>query len=136
MSTGTEPPAGLPQALHLQTGRSGEDTAARYLHGLGYAVIARNVRLKHDEIDIVAWDPTDRVLVFAEVKARRGSGTSFHPTLNATRRKKSRALRAARRWVADHDWQGGYRLDLLSVAGGRVIGHVQDWGVLDVARAA
>jgi len=49
-------------------GRLGEDAAARFLASRGLRVIARNVRARRGEIDIVALD--GRALVFVEVKAR------------------------------------------------------------------
>jgi putative endonuclease len=58
--------AGEPQNL----GRYGEDLACRELKRRGYRIIERRARCRLGEIDIVAWDGP--VLVFIEVKARRG----------------------------------------------------------------
>jgi putative endonuclease len=60
-----------------QLGRIGEAMAVRHLEGAGLTVVARNWRPARGgglrgELDIVAWDGP--VLVFCEVKARRGSG--------------------------------------------------------------
>jgi putative endonuclease len=49
-------------------GRRGEDLAAAHLRALGFATIARNVRTRRGEIDLIAFD--GRALVFAEVKTR------------------------------------------------------------------
>jgi len=49
-------------------GQKCEEIAARHLRRNGYRVIARNVRLRIGEIDIVARQ--GRVLVFVEVKAK------------------------------------------------------------------
>ncbi len=105
-----------------RTGRTGEDAAAAYLVARGYDVRARNVRLGRDEIDLVAWDPVDDVLVFAEVKTR-ARVTAYAPELSLTARKRACMARAARRWVSERGHAGGYRLDLLCVAGGRVTAH-------------
>jgi putative endonuclease len=51
-------------------GRLGEDLAAGHFGRLGFRVIARNVRTRSGEIDLIACDGS--TLVFAEVKARRG----------------------------------------------------------------
>ena len=51
-------------------GRLGEDEAARHLAGLGYRIIARNVRFRFGELDIVAEEKG--CLVFVEVKTRTG----------------------------------------------------------------
>lgn len=117
----TSPPAASP---HLQTGKSGEDTAAVFLEKLGYRVIRRNVRVgQHDEIDIIAYDPGDRVMVFCEVKTRGAFSADYVPDLNMTREKKANMARAARAWVAQHAWEGGYRMDAVFVIGKRVSDH-------------
>ena len=114
------------QAMHLQTGQRGEAVAVRYLRRQQFLVLARNVRLGRDEIDIVAWDPLDRVIVFAEVKSRSRYSNNYHPDLNITPLKRHRMARAARLWVARHSWQGGYRLDVLCVADGNVTEHYRE----------
>ncbi|MDF2630782.1 MAG: hypothetical protein K0R39_4613 [Symbiobacteriaceae bacterium] len=53
-------------------GRAGEEAAARHLLGLGYRIIARNLRFRFGELDIVAEE--DGCLVFVEVKTRTGVG--------------------------------------------------------------
>lgn len=50
-------------------GRAGEESAALYLKEHGYTILARNVRINHFEIDIIAKNQTH--LIFAEVKTRR-----------------------------------------------------------------
>jgi putative endonuclease len=52
-------------------GLYGEDIACRELERQGYRLIERRARSRLGEIDIVAWDGP--VLVFAEVKTRRGA---------------------------------------------------------------
>jgi putative endonuclease len=47
----------------------GEQLAADHLERLGFAILERNVRTRHGEIDLIAFD--GRTLVFAEVKTRR-----------------------------------------------------------------
>ena len=51
-------------------GRAGEDLAALYLAAGGYEIVARNVRTKLGEIDLLVRH--DGVLIFVEVKTRRG----------------------------------------------------------------
>ncbi|MGT2426593.1 YraN family protein [Amnibacterium kyonggiense] len=53
-------------------GRRGEDQAAAYLTGLGWRIVDRNWRCPRGEIDIVALDGTELVIV--EVKTRSGRG--------------------------------------------------------------
>ena len=48
-------------------GARGEDLAAAYLHGRGWDILARNVRSRRGEVDLVAG--RDDLLAFVEVKA-------------------------------------------------------------------
>jgi putative endonuclease len=43
--------------------------AAAHLERLGFAIVARNVRTRHGEIDLIAFD--GQALAFVEVKTRR-----------------------------------------------------------------
>jgi len=52
-------------------GRLGEQLAAAHLERLGCAILARNVRTRHGEIDLIAFDGHTKALVFVEVKTRR-----------------------------------------------------------------
>ncbi len=52
-------------------GKLGEDLAVGHFRRLGFVVVARNVRTRHGEIDLIAFD--GRALVFAEIKTRRAS---------------------------------------------------------------
>jgi putative endonuclease len=53
-------------------GISGEALAEDHLRGLGYAIVARDVRTPLGQLDLVAVD--GRTLVFIEVKTRAGHG--------------------------------------------------------------
>jgi putative endonuclease len=106
-------------------GREGEMVAERRIRLLGYRVLDRNVRVDRDEIDLLAYDPTDRVLAFIEVKARRRGG--YDPAINVTPRKRAAMSRAARTWMErERLGEIGYRLDLLCVEDGRVTQHLKD----------
>lgn len=112
---------------HITVGKRGEDIAARYLHHLAYHVLAGNVRSgRHGEIDLIAHDPSDDVLVFVEVKTRTRFDVDYLPHLGMSRRKKQRLQRSIRQWVAEHAYEGGYRLDVLCIAEYSVIDHIQD----------
>jgi putative endonuclease len=50
-------------------GALGEDLAVGHIRRLGFVVVARNVRTRHGEIDLIAFN--GEVLVFVEVKTRR-----------------------------------------------------------------
>lgn len=57
-------------AVHLRTGRQGEEEAYFYLRQRGYIIVARNFRspLHRGELDLVGWDGD--VLCVIEVKTR------------------------------------------------------------------
>jgi putative endonuclease len=114
---------------HLQLGKQGEAIACRYLRRHGYRIRGRNLRVgRRDEIDILAFDPRDAVLVFAEVKTRAIADPDYPAELAFSREKKKSVIRAARRWVLEHGYDGGYRIDLLTVEGGSVTEHLQEVG--------
>lgn len=116
-----------PLAAHVRTGRRGERIARRHLVRLGYRILACNARVgRHDEIDIVAFDPLDRVLVFVEVKTRDRNHPDYRPDLNMTPAKRAAMVRAARQWVEARDWRGGYRLDAVFVVGSLVKEHLRE----------
>lgn len=59
-------------------GGMGEAAAARYLERLGWSVVARQVRVGRDEVDILAVDPSPpATLVVVEVRSR--SSARFGP---------------------------------------------------------
>jgi putative endonuclease len=114
----------LSPAPHLAVGKDGETVACKFLQDLGYVIMGRNVRVgSHDEIDIIAYDQTDEVIVFVEVKSR-SKFSDYQPVMNATRTKRLSMMRAALLWIANCQWDGGYRMDLVSVANGKVTEHI------------
>ncbi|HCC51351.1 MAG TPA: endonuclease [Porphyromonadaceae bacterium] len=54
-----------------ETGKQGEITAQRYLEEKGYKVLEANWRFHHYELDIIATDGEDLIIV--EVKTRAGN---------------------------------------------------------------
>jgi putative endonuclease len=94
-------------------GQWGEDEAAKYLGKLGYKIIARNVRLSHKELDIIAWK--NKITVFVEVKTRldKGFGSQANPL--STRQIKS-LKQAISMYVAKKKLDpNAVRLDLVCV---------------------
>jgi putative endonuclease len=65
------PGAPAPRDPRRQLGTLGEDLAVGHFRRLGFVIVARNVRTRHGEIDLIAFDGT--ALVFAEIKCRRAS---------------------------------------------------------------
>lgn len=67
-----------PTTVRQRNGGRGEAAAARYLQGLGWRVLGRQVRVGRDEVDIVALDPGPPAnLVAVEVRSR--SSARFGP---------------------------------------------------------
>jgi putative endonuclease len=63
------PSPGTPHSDHRRAlGQLGERLAAAHLERLGFAILARNARTRHGEIDLIAFD--GHTIVFAEVKTR------------------------------------------------------------------
>jgi putative endonuclease len=91
MRSDERPPAG-PRG---RIGGEAETAAAAYLAGHGWTVLARNVRVGRDELDLIAVTPgPDRVLVAVEVRAR--SGPTFGAGVESVdARKVARLYRAA-----------------------------------------
>lgn len=71
-------------------GATGEAIAARYLESRGFRIIDRNWRCAHGELDIVAYEASERALVFVEVKTKSGMG--FGAPLEAITQAKARKL--------------------------------------------
>jgi len=96
-----------------QLGARGEDAAAAYLDRIGMTIVDRNWRCKLGEIDIVALDGTDLVLV--EVKTRRSvrRGT---PEEAVSTTKQQRIVRLARSYIAEAGLRtAGVRFDVVAI---------------------
>jgi len=94
-------------------GRRGEAAAERQLVRLGMRVLARRFRCRQGEIDLVA--ALDQLLVFVEVKARRGHGFG-RPAESVTRRKQRRIARVALVFLQRHRWmERRCRFDVVEV---------------------
>ena len=100
-------------ARHNELGKWGEDMAAGKLIADGCAIVERNWRLGHYEIDIIA--TKDDVLIVAEVKTR--SNADEDPLEAVDRRKISHMVRAAEAFCNGCGWRGNLRFDLLTVCG-------------------
>ena len=109
-------------------GREAEDLVARRLVAAGWAILARNARTRHGELDLVARD--GRTLVFVEVKAGR-AGARFgpeRPVLAVDARKQQRLRRLATAWMAANRGRVAYariRFDAVGVTFDRA-GRVTD----------
>lgn len=93
----------MPGSNRRDLGAAGETAAAAWLEARGYTLLARNVRTRYGEIDLVA--RLGSLVVFVEVKSR--SGEAFgHPAEAIVPLKQHRLARLAaaylQRWSLDH----------------------------------
>jgi putative endonuclease len=96
-----------------QLGIDGENYAVRYLVGAGFTIIDRNWRCPEGEIDILAIDGRDLVVV--EVKTR--TSTTYGLPIEAVTWRKAEKLRAlAARWLRENPQRGlAVRFDVISI---------------------
>jgi putative endonuclease len=109
-------------------GDRGEREAAAFLERAGWAILDRNFRMGHKEIDLVA--RRGGVVAFVEVKARAGLGYG-HPLEAITWKKRREIQQVAAAWISRHARPGDvYRFDAIAVmlpAGGQLaLEHVED----------
>ncbi|GAA1961493.1 YraN family protein [Microbacterium aquimaris] len=98
-------------------GRAGEQFAHDHLLARGYVVLDRNWRCAEGEIDIVAREGRDLVVV--EVKTRRSLGYG-HPFDAVDERKRARLWRLGHAWMRGHREQTRglrVRVDVVGVIG-------------------
>ncbi len=97
---------------HLQLGIYGESLAANFLITKKYKILAKNVRFKNIEIDIVAHDANDLVVV--EVKTRQ-SALIGDPWKAVTRVKQKNLIAAINQYVHLHQIDNNIRFDIISI---------------------
>lgn len=110
------------------TGRLGEALAEAYLRSRGFHIRERNVRYGRFEIDIVVFDPVEKMIVFVEVKTRTAADTRYPVRTMVDGRKRSAMKQAIFRWVERHRYEGSARTDIVCVAGGQIVDHVVNVG--------
>ena len=109
------PESNLQPPDNRSVGNRGEDIATSFLADRKYRILERNFRCKGGEVDIIARDPTDKSLVFIEVKARRGL-TYGVPQLAVTHFKQRQISKAALTWLSKnrlHDTNA--RFDVIAI---------------------
>jgi putative endonuclease len=95
-------PAQQTEDARRALGRRGERLAAAHLQRLGFAVLARNVRTRYGEIDLIAFD--GETLAFVEVKTRRARqrwrlAPEEQPLAWLRTRQRARLRRLAAAWL-------------------------------------
>ena len=90
----------------------GEKLALRHLEGKGYELITRNYFIRGGEIDLIL--KKDGILVFVEVKTRRGSNFGFAAEA-LTVIKKQKLLRAINTYLNRIPGYVPWRADLIAI---------------------
>jgi putative endonuclease len=101
-------------------GRRGEGVAASFLEAEGWSIVARNLRFRSGEIDIVA--SRDRILAFVEVKSWANMGPEeLERAIGSDKRR--RIVETTKIFLSRHreykDWS--VRFDVILVRGDAVV---------------
>ncbi|MDR1471812.1 MAG: YraN family protein [Synergistaceae bacterium] len=97
---------------HLEFGSRGEEIAVRYLKRLGWRILGKNIRIGHGEIDIIAMDGDELVIV--EVRSRR-IGRVMPPEMSVGPQKLRSVVKTARKYVDSISYLGNWRIDVLAI---------------------
>lgn len=100
-------------ARHNQVGRWGEDIACNKLISEGYAILARNWKMLHYELDIIAMKGTR--IVFVEVKTR--TSRDEDPFMALTRGKLRRTIAAGVAYVKTYNIRHDIQFDFIGING-------------------
>ena len=99
-------------AEHIDFGKQGEEIAVKYLMDKGYEILERNWRNRHQEIDIIAKDGKELVIV--EVKTRKSSNDG-EPDLAVNKQKQRRLIYAANAYLFRNKLDIDTRFDIISI---------------------
>jgi putative endonuclease len=86
--------------------------AVSYLERMGWRILGRNVRIGRGELDIIASDGGELVIV--EVRTRRIGAVSPSETTVGPKKIKN-LLKTARRYVDSIAYNGNWRIDIAAV---------------------
>lgn len=104
-----------PPATAVSLGQAKERQAEDWLKARGLSAVARNVRCRHGEIDLVMRDGD--TLVFVEVRYRRNAGYGG-PHGSVDRPKQGRLTAAAAWYLQRHPTRLPCRFDVLAIGDG------------------
>ena len=96
----------------LAFGKMGEEMAARYLEDQGYIIVERNYRKGHLEIDLIALDGDEIVVV--EVKTR-SHDIILDPEDAVGHKKRLALIRLANQYARSHGRTENIRLDIVAI---------------------
>lgn len=114
-------------AINQEIGKIGEEIAANLLIEKGYAILARNYRIGHLELDIIALK--DDTIAFVEVKTR-SVNYLVSPQEAVDYRKRNLIVNAADSYMRNFNRTENARLDVITVLHqyGKVVSveHIED----------
>jgi putative endonuclease len=108
-----------------QTGKMGEELAAKFLANKGFQIVCQNYVSSKVEIDIIA--RKDKLLVFVEVKTRFNA--LVQPEMAVDYTKQKHIARAASSYLSKHQIVDPIRFDIIAINffNGKVdIAHFED----------
>ncbi len=110
----------------LEFGKMGEQMTAKYLTDKGYIILEHNYRRGHLEIDLIALDEDELVIV--EVKSRAYDNI-LQPEDAVDHKKRLALIRLANEYVKTHGRKEDVRFDVVTVVskeGGAEIKHLKN----------
>lgn len=110
----------------LEFGKMGEQMTAKYLTDKGYIILEHNYRRGHLEIDLIALDGDELVIV--EVKSRAYDNV-LQPEDAVDHKKRLALIRLANEYVKTHGRKENVRFDIVTVVskkGGAEIKHLKN----------
>ncbi|HIP35732.1 MAG TPA: endonuclease [Crocinitomix sp.] len=99
-------------AQHNELGKKGERLAKRFLIEKGYKILATNYRFKHLEVDIIAQQGEELIVV--EVKTRQNEYLAG-PEVTVTKSKQKAIVKVANAYVVENDIDLEIRFDIVSI---------------------
>ena len=96
-----------------ELGKLAEDIAAEYILNLGWKILARNVRIQHGELDIIAIEKSQE-LVIVEVRCRT-IGKVQSPLDSIGPRKLNSLIKSSREFVDEIEWENFWRIDIIGI---------------------
>ena len=96
----------------LEFGKTGEQMSANYLIDKGYVILEHNYHRGHLEIDLIALDGDELVIV--EVKSRTNN-TLLSPEEAVDHKKRKDLIRLANEYVKSHNRKENVRFDIIAI---------------------
>lgn len=103
-------------AQHNDLGKWGEEQAATFLERKGYTICDRDWRAGHRDLDIIALNEDQTILVIVEVKTRTSAELN-EPEETVNRKKIRNIGNAANLYLKQFNVEYDVRFDIVSVTG-------------------